>query len=75
MKLETSYLRAVHQYGFRWSKENALITGVVWDSDRNRAVLRVRFESDNEVDFVPLLSVEKGDFVITSSRDSWPATN
>ena len=75
MKLETSYLRAVHQYGFRWSRENALITGVMWDNDRNRAVLRLLFKSDSQVDFVPLLSVENGNFQITSSRDPWPATN
>lgn len=75
MKLEKRYLRAVHQYGFRWSKENALITGVVWDKDRNRAVLWLLFESDNHVDFVPMLSVENGDFQITSSKDPWPATD
>ena len=75
MELEKRYLRAVHQYGFRWSKENARITGVMWDKDRNRAVLRLLFTSDNQVDFVPMLSVESGDFVITSSKDPWPATN
>lgn len=75
MELETSYLRAVHQYGYRWSKENAQIMDIMWDKDYNRAVLRVLFTSDNEVDFVPMLSVESGSFVITSSKDPWPATD
>ena len=75
MELETSYLRAIHQYGFRWGKENGQIINVMWDKEQNRAVLALHFLSDDTVDLVPMLSIESGDFVITSSQDPWPATN
>lgn len=75
MEENLCYLRAVHQYGYRWGKENGHIIGMRWDKEKSRAVVQLLFMSDYMVDYVPLVSIENGDFQITSSKDPWPATD
>ena len=73
--MEQRYLRAIHPYGYRWGKENAKITEFFWDDIQNRAAIRLLFESDSTEDYVPVESIYSGDFMITPSKDPWPATD